>query len=195
MPQQNRTKVNSTPSSTRNRSQLASDLIARQGDSPPEAQERGRRPVLHQAIPKERVPCNARQPNHAIWHRWLVLLQYDSIGSSNQFHCGLIHPLHDVGILLPAFWIPTHNLSTGVPTPYVDGDAVCDALQPDRHHRGSFSASGICGNPCCFSYAKWSIPPLMRCLRVAAESSEHLQFLCGGKDKYEIPAPCRYTIV
>ena len=128
----------STPSSTRNRSQSASDLIARQGDSPPEAQERGRRLVLHRAIPKERVPCNARQPNHAIWHRWLVLLQYDSIGSSDQFHCGLIHPLHDVDVLLPAFWIPTHNLSMVVPTPYVDGDAVCDTLQPDRHHRGSF---------------------------------------------------------
>ena len=180
----------STPSSKRNRSQSASDLIARQGDSPPKAQERGRRLVLHWSQRYRKNVCPAMRDSPIMPFGTYGSFSFNMIAlaavisftaaSSIRFMMSMYSFRHSGSQLIIFPRASQRHTSTVMPcvTP-------CSRIGTTGGHS---SASGICGNPCCFSYAKRSIPPPMRCLRVAAESSEHLQVLCGGEDKCD---PCR----
>ena len=178
----------STPSSTRNRSQSASDLIARQGDSPPKAQERGRRLVLHWSERYRKNVCPAMRDSPIMPFGTDGSFSFNMIAlaavisftaaSSIRFMMSMYSFRHSGSQLIIFPRASQRHTSTVMPcvTP-------CSRIGTTGGHS---SASGICGNPCCFSYAKRSIPPPMRCLRVAAESREHLQFLCGGVPAVEV---------
>ena len=183
-PNSNRSPT-SMPSSIRNRSQSASNLIARQ-----KGQECGRQLVLHwsERYRKNVYPAICDSPSMpfgtdgSFSSNRIALAAVISFtaASSIRFMMSMYSFRHSGSQLIIFPRASQRHTSTVMPcvTP-------CSRIGTTGGHS---SASGICGNPCCFSYAKRSIPPPMRCLRVAAESSEHLQFLCGGKDRCD---PCR----